>query len=353
MDIRMNRRFKNSRDTEEPRTMLTSLKLAMTALAAATGGYALQSAIETKAPAPQPKAQTAVWTLASMQDTDQKLDRKVSGHIEGTVAEVAKWLTDQGVSFVIADEKVASRKIMVNLVDQPLKDAMEAIGDALGGRWEKNGGVYTFQSGSHFFPMEGGDVKVWNGKDLKDFKVEIPKIDGKAFTWTDDKGQSKTFTMPKIEIPKFDMKEFKFDAKDLKMSEAERKAFEKHMKDAGEAMKKALQNSKQWKIETKDLPDAKEWKSLDLKELKNLDELKELKELKKLDGKVFTFDHADIQKLIKSLTPAQKEKQKKQGYLTPADLTDAQRKMLGGMKDGSWSLTFVQDGQTLTIKSGK
>jgi hypothetical protein len=59
-----------------------------------------------------------------------------------------------------------------------------------------------------------------------------------------------------------------------------------------------------------------------------------------------------IAELLESLTPAQKEKQEKQGHLTLEDLTPAQREMLGGVpKEGNWTFSYSIDGKRLTIKA--
>lgn len=56
--------------------------------------------------------------------------------------------------------------------------------------------------------------------------------------------------------------------------------------------------------------------------------------------------------LLDSLSAAQREKHAKQGYLTPGDLTDTQRKMLGDLpKSGEYTISMTVDGKSLTIKS--
>jgi tRNA nucleotidyltransferase/poly(A) polymerase len=114
-----------------------------------------------------------------------------------------------------------------------------------------------------------------------------------------------------------EMKMFKFDAKDLKelkgMSEAERKAFEKSMKD--------LQI-----------------------------ELKDLHSLPKSGIAPVTLKSASMKELMKSLTPDQKAKHERQGYLKLSDLSGAQKKMLGN-PSGNFTISVNMDGQKLTIKN--
>jgi hypothetical protein len=144
--------------------MLTPLKLALSAAAALTGGYALNGAFD-DAGTQLPANSTPVdfqWTLASQdttQQVDAKLDRKVSISINGTVSDVAKWLTDQNISYVISDQNLTQKKLMINMVDQPLRDVVGAIADALGGRWQKRGDVYVFQS--------AGPVCLWRWRHVR------------------------------------------------------------------------------------------------------------------------------------------------------------------------------------------
>lgn len=83
-------------------------------------------------------------------------------------------------------------------------------------------------------------------------------------------------------------------------------------------------------------------------------ELKGLKDFKLGEVEhMHLFKSADLEKLMKSLTPKQKEIMKSKGHLTPADLTPDQRAMLGKLPEGSYTITFSKDGQSFTIKSGK
>ncbi|HZH99078.1 MAG TPA: hypothetical protein VEX38_08915, partial [Fimbriimonadaceae bacterium] len=60
----------------------------------------------------------------------------------------------------------------------------------------------------------------------------------------------------------------------------------------------------------------------------------------------------DIKALMRSLSPQQRQRHDRQGYLTAADLTQAQLKMLGTLpQSGSWTVSFTIDGDKLTIKN--
>ena len=420
--------------------MLTSLKLALAAAtAAATGGYAMQGMLGDDQPA-APKTDGFEWKLAGQDDKtysyqaqDSRLDKKVSVNIDGNVADVVKWLTSQGISFAISDATLGQKKIMINMVDQPLRDVVQAIGEALGGTWAKSGNVYAFKPGHQMFfnmndvPM--GDMKAfkWDGKDLKGLE-NLKELEALK-------------NLPKF-MPKMDGKAFSFQLPEggqHKMTDAEKKAFEKSMKEAqiemkkaGEAMKKAFEGQdwksfqghelsakekleieramKQAQDEMKKAFEGKDWKSVEGRELSAKEKLevekamkqaheemkkafdgkafkeikdfkgmtpkekaelekelsnlhkdlkktfdgKEWKELENFKGKGFFMNDANFSELLRSLTPAQKEKHKKQGYLNLSDLTPAQRKMLGSSgNEGSFTISFSKDGEKVTIKGGK
>ncbi len=327
--------------------MLTTLKLALAAAIAATGGYALNSQEAPTKPSDEVKT-SGMWTLASSPiPQDDRLARKVSVKIEGTVSDVAKWLTEQGISFVISDQNLAQRKLMINLVDQPLKDAVAAIGEALGGTWVKKGDVYVFQSGMGFF---GGDMKglKWDSKDFpmprtdmklftpdgkefkKDGKFFMSPKDGKAFTW--NSGDGKMFVMPKIDMktfgmPKLDWKNMQ-DEKGRKLTEAERKKAEKAMQHAHEGMKRALEELEKAKmhdfkmprINWKELQDEKGHKMTDAQRKDVEKAMKQAhEEMKKAKGhKLSDTEHREIEKAMKQ---AQEERMNAKGQ----KLTDAQR----------------------------
>jgi hypothetical protein len=65
----------------------------------------------------------------------------------------------------------------------------------------------------------------------------------------------------------------------------------------------------------------------------------------RIDGESFT-------KLMDSLSPDQRELNRRQGFLRSHDLTEGQRKMLGiSSNDKGWTIKFSKDGESVTIKS--
>ena len=67
-------------------------------------------------------------------------------------------------------------------------------------------------------------------------------------------------------------------------------------------------------------------------------------------GSVYRFGNQDLDGLLASLTSDQKDLMKRRGYLTPKDLTEKQRKMLGEV-GGKFEMKVKTDKGELTIKS--
>ncbi|HRK20854.1 MAG TPA: hypothetical protein PLX06_03560, partial [Fimbriimonadaceae bacterium] len=159
---------------------------------------------------------------------------------------------------------------------------------------------------------------------------ELPKMEGKAFV------------MPPMKLDKEFMKEHELQMEKLmkELPKMEGKAFVMPpMKLDKEFMK---EHKLQMEKLMKELPKM-EGKAFVMPKIENLPQ-----------GRAFTFDskRMQINELLSSLTPAQKEKQAKQGYLTIHDLTPKQREMLGNIPtSGDWTFSYSIDGKKLTIKS--
>ncbi len=94
-------------------------------------------------------------------------------------------------------------------------------------------------------------------------------------------------------------------------------------------------------------------KSLDAKTKAEIE--KAMQEAKKHSDMAMAFNGQKInfEKLVDSLTPKQKDLMKSKGYLTPADLSADQLKMLGKLPDGEYTISFSKDGKSIIIKSIK
>lgn len=337
--------------------------------------------------------------VASNAQSRNSGDQKVTLRLQNaSVSELGKWLADKGINFVI-DQRSAEKdlKLNINLRSVPLKDALDAISDALGGSWSKRGSVYVFKQ---------GQVYEWPTADGFSFATpKVPSVPGvpappnfQPARKPDGKTKVYQYTIPPI--PSQDLEksihEFVKKIQSMAQGSAQKGVDEKAIqKEVDEFVKKVNSQSGTWAVppmppldELKELQNLKvEIPKMDLKELKelqnlkvaipkldqkelehlkiiiprmDLDELKDLKNLKfkgledlRTDmPKIAVVPSIDSKSLLDSLTAEQKEKQSKQGYLTPDDLTGKQKALLGLSKmKGDWTISISQDGQTVTIKS--
>lgn len=453
--------------------MLDSLKYAFAAITTAlAGGYVVNQSID--AETPQRKPVQVPLQYASLVVGDQNLNRNVTLNINGTFGDVVKWLKSQKINFVIADESAAKRKIALNFDNRPLREVLNAIASAMGGTWNHQGDTMVFRSNSGFpftsdyaprgfdgkayatpkwtegqlkelkalenFKWDGGDfkmdgklfeapnapykmffpegknpnVRIWiDGKEVKPEELKKKKLDGKDFQFFYGDGKMSDDLRKQIEEGRSHaMKNLEMyrDGKSRPMTDAERKEFDKAMKEAQQSMQEAMKHLDKAKID-KEIADA--MKSSDMKNFKGLTDAqrKEVEDAMKtyrfhmndldkakIDKEIAEAmkhrDHAiknqhgltdkqrkeidelmkrsraemekarqemerarrihvdNIRKLLDSLTPAQKDLAKKQGHLKLSDLTPEQRRLLDiqGNADDSMTLSYSIDGKSITIK---
>jgi hypothetical protein len=215
--------------------MLNTLKFALAAVSTVLAGGYVVSQGDTK-PAPEANTNRIPIELASF-NIDQQLDQKVTVDIDGTFGDVVKWLKDQGVNFAIADESVSKRRISLHVKDAPLRDAVDAVAAAMGGRFAKKGDIYVFQPGAGVYNIDpfgradgkdplgkGQAFEVWKdgikmepkafGKDGdfkvltdKDFQGLMKLKDGQ--TWIDEKGMQDLMKMQDGKFKVFNDKNMK------------------------------------------------------------------------------------------------------------------------------------------------
>lgn len=101
--------------------------------------------------------------------------------------------------------------------------------------------------------------------------------------------------------------------------------------------------------------------------LKSLNDIKmpKMPDMPKMDGKAFvmprmpempsnSFHSSTILDVAKTLSPAQREKNKKQGFLYWSDLTKEQQAKVGPQNlSGDWTITINRNGESFTLKSDK
>lgn len=326
--------------------------------------------------------------LYAQQATTPTLDRKLSGNFENaTLKEVLKWLSQQGVSFVVRADADGNARLSLNIQDQPIQDVMDAIASAFDTEWEKKGNTYVLKQSPR--------ARIIQGIPFHDGPTEVAPRLFEGFIRPPDLKELEDLQLPPetfkelfkegIAMPPmvFDEKEFKNWEQDPKTKaewekyakDAEKWAreFEKKFSDPkfkADMEKRAAQLEKKWndpktKAEwEKYAKDAEKWS----KELeKELADPKFKSQWKQFEGGVAVVpDGTDlkdstrlrivtplpIKKLIGTITKAQWEKHAKQGHLTYADLTPMQKEMVKGMVDGgSWNLSFVIDGKKLNLRS--
>ncbi len=259
--------------------------------------------------------------------------------------EVFGWLQKKNVNFVVDDSQLpANKTITLNLQNQPLEDVLEAIGTALGGRFEKRKEIYVYQSGEglRVSPMRALDS---SRSILPRMRIEtrpsrpMTPEEKKRFEESMQKFESemKRFgeTMEKKFGPEFE-KQFNSKEMELKLNKAFGPDFEKRMEEFGKSFEGM---GKQFELNFKDFD--KDLKALDI----------EMQELSKLGETIdIAVKEKDVDGLLKSLTPEQKKLQADRGYLLLKDLTESQRKHFPKDMKGKFEISIVKDGQKLTIK---
>jgi hypothetical protein len=294
-----------------------------------------------------------VSILESLPSSDSESQIKQSVSVRFTNAkakEVFGWLQKKNVNFVVDDSQLpANKTITLNLQNQTMEDVLEAIGSALGGRFEKRKGIYVYQPGE-------GRMLLTPLKALDSTRMVLPRMrietlpsremspaEKRKFDASMKKfeAEMKQFgeKMEKSFGPEFE-KQFNSKEMELKLNKAFGPDFEKRMEEFGKSFEGM---GKQFELHFKDFDKdfEKDFKDFDI----------DLKELKKLGETVeVTVKGKDVDELLKSMTPEQKKLQEERGYLLLKDLTASQRKHFPGEMKGKFEISIVKDGQKLTIK---
>ncbi len=291
-------------------------------------------------------------------DSEDQVKQSVSVRFTNAKAkEVFGWLQKKNVNFVVDDSQLpANKTITLNLQNQAMEDVLEAIGSALGGRFEKRKDIYVFQAGegrgyrqlkrtvdparpaAPWMRIETLPSRPMSPEEKKRFDASMQKFEAEMKRFGEK--MEKDFG-PEFE-KKFNSKEF-----ELKMDKAFGPEFQKRMEEFGKSFEgfgKSFEGmGKQFELDFKDFDKEfeKDFKDFDI----------DLKGLKKLGETVeVTVKEKNVDELLKSLTTEQKKLQQDRGYLLLKDLTAAQRKHFPGEMKGKFEISIVKDGQKLTIK---
>lgn len=238
------------------------------------------------------------------------------------------WMKSSGMNFVLESGHLPKDKTYsVHLNNVSPDSAIEAVATALGMAWTKKGDVYVlkpssfdftpfFHEGNQSLPFPNGQMLPMNPERF--FKEEEMK----------------------------NFQGFKFEMDEKSISKMKK------------LMEEDLANikpftSEEWKKIEKDLAE------LRLNQQSMQDEVrsgvfKDLKELKALEVPGVFIRGEQIEKLISSLSQVQKEKMKKNGYLTADDLNSDQRKLLGELpKEGTFEIRLSTEKGEIVLRGGK
>ncbi|HLK14437.1 MAG TPA: hypothetical protein VKT78_06505 [Fimbriimonadaceae bacterium] len=312
------------------------------------GGHAAPPAVyrlDPAAPPDEPMVQTTATPA-----------KRVSVRFNNAPArQVLDWLSKQDANFVIETSSIPSSvRLTLNVKDEPLSSVERVIANALGGSWVKHDGILVFQKGlmtgepmvlgdgfmgdgKRFKSLPGGDGQFWASPDGKELQLHLKDLDklGDQFGPEWQKKFEKDFGpefQKKIQDqfgPEFEKKiQDQFGPEWQKRIEKEfGPDFQKKMQDQfGPEFQKRIQDEiKNGKGQGWVFSDGN-------------------------GGRVFSLGHQDFNGILESLTGDQKALMKKRGYLTPKDLNEKQRKLLGEVS-GKFELKVKTDKGEMTIKS--
>lgn len=289
--------------------------------------------------------------------------RKVSvSFSHASAGEVFEWLSKNGADFIAADSEIPKDvSITMSVQDQPIGEVVDALASAMGGHWERRGGIRVFRKGEGFGvwnPQGLAEVRAFGQGGGKVRAFEAPRV--RAF------GDTKApFMVPDVKV--FTSPEWKENFKDMPEVRIEtQKALEEAMKARGESMKdfeKSMADArKELEKAQREHPEAfREGQNWGTFVVPGKGEAFIYRNGKPAPGfgRARTFaptigfgSDRDVTRLLESLSPDQKELNRRQGYLRVRDLTSAQRRMIG-VKENSkgWMIKISRNGEDLTIKS--
>lgn len=283
-------------------------------------------------------------------------EKKVSTNFNNaSLKDVLNFLHKQKIDFAVDPDQFKDRRISLSLSEVPVSVALNAIASALDAHWDSISGVKVLKKGAGFpsnfrvFPggtINGNTFVMPKGFDGKTF--ELKGLEGKNFDFKTFDGQQGEAMKKAMDEMRKAMADQKFEFKGLDKAQSE------EIQKAMEEARKAMANQK---FEFKGLDKAQTEQMQKAMEQARKAMANQKFDFKTFDGKdwpkgSFILNGQNFGELTKSITPAQKELQTKQGYLKISDLTPEQRKMAGISGDGKGTIeiTITRDGETLKIK---
>ena len=266
-------------------------------------------------------AQAPATTAQTFYRAAQGNERKVSLRVDdASLKDVLSKLPK--VDYVVDADAFKARRITLSLTDVTTTEALDAIAAAIDAHWETVGGVRVLKKGAGFGINSTG-FHTFTFPSTKDF----PSLNGKSFR----------------ALPPDAFKNLFKDGKTMPGLTPERT---KEMQRALEEARKSLEDSRG------EFEKAMERARLRGEGLRGPmgEETRKALERSRAGGDGAAHLDMDVDALLKSITPAQKELAKSQGYLKISDLTPEQRKMTG--HDGTIEIRITRNGETLSIKNG-
>lgn len=297
-------------------------------------------------------------------------------------AAVLDWLQKQDLSFVVNEDDIApGTKITLKLDDVPLDEALDAIGSALGGHWERRGKVRVFHRGEMF----RGAVQVSDGFGFGGTARSAPTVPS-----INDVAQTKAFASemkmvaekvansltPTQAVERADMAKAlsRRDVEVAKIQRLKSKEMAESMAMKSAAIAKSMpMQLEQLKLDAKmqaEIAKKMRDQAVSMRAMPSMDLEVRADVAKAINDAMMQSRSAakaaiaagnsqrveiapDVDKLMKSLTMEQKDHLKKQGYLRYHELS-AQQKALLGMKPsttpGSWTIKIRKNQNEITIK---
>lgn len=320
------------------------------------------------------------------------MDRKVSVSLNNvTAADAFKWLNKQNVNYVANLDSLPKSKISLNMKDVPLSEVLSSLAEVLSGNWQVKGSTLIFKGGFGFSLTTPGSMsfksvpgtlfqsmphmreapakafnfqgKALSPKEMEKLHSELGKVyelkfDHDAFEKMHMDFEGKALSpkeMEKLRTELGKVYELKFDKGALEKMHKDFEGFNKDGKVwiwGDEKMSK--EDKAKMEKEVADAMKAHKGALLKLGEIKG-DQLKALKEDALAKSQAFGFKKVDSAKLLKSISPSQKELIKKQGFLKISDLTKEQKEMIftdpKAEIKGDFTFVLNLDGEKLTIKN--
>jgi hypothetical protein len=264
-------------------------------------------------------------------------DKRVSLKFDNApLKDVLGFLRKEKINFVVDPDAYRDRRLTLSLSDVPVRTAMSAIATALDSHWETVGDVRVLKKGSAdtlaFRSVPYGRFLL--PQDAKGFK----ELEGMKLFRSEDMAKRMNESMKSLEMNE------KFKGFDKAQQDEIRKSLENAQK---EMSKQKFEFKGLDKAQSEEIRKALESARAEMGKNRALFDSKTL--LLPKEGMIFRSQNIDG--LLKSITPAQKELQKKQGYLKLSDLTAEQRAQAGIKGDGKIEIVITRDGETLKIKN--